>query len=154
ADHLIAQVQNLGNEESRLITDLKAKQKEAQLTQFLQQFYIAHAKIKGIGRNRKILLRSYGVETAADVEQKRIRQISGFGPVVAGSLIAWRKSIEQRFLFKPNQPISPADIAAIKAAVLKKKSQLETELRQSLAQLQTASNRTRSVRNSLQASAV
>src|SRR5262249_3505076 len=68
--------------------------------------------------------------------------------------IAWRKSIEKRFVFNPNQPISPADIAAIKAAVLKKKSQLESDLRQSLSGLQNASNGTRSIRNSLQASAV
>jgi len=46
------------------------------------------------------------------------------------------------------------DIAAIKAAVLKKKSQLESDLRQSLAGLQNASNGTRSIRNSLKASAV
>jgi hypothetical protein len=154
AESLITQAQSMGGEENRLIADLKAKQKEAQLRSFLQQFYIAYAKIRGIGRNRKILLRSYGVETAADVEQNRVQQISGFGPVVAGSLIAWRKSIEKRFVFNPNQPISPADIAAIKAAVLKKKSQLEGDLRQSLARLQNASNQTRSIRNSLQASAV
>jgi DNA-binding helix-hairpin-helix protein with protein kinase domain len=154
ADHLITQTQTLGGEESRLLAGLKAKQKEAQLTQFLQQFYIAHAKIKGIGRSRKIVLRSYGIETAADVAQNRIQQISGFGPVVEGTLIAWRKSIEKRFVFNPNQPISPADIAAIKAAVLKKKSQLESDLRQSLARLQNASNGTRSIRNSLKASAV
>src|SRR6266511_1329695 len=154
ADHLITQTQTLGGEESRLLAGLKAKQKEAQLTQFLQQFYIAQAKIKGIGRNRKIVLRSYGIETAADVAQNRIQQISGFGPVVEGTLIAWRKSIEKRFVFNPNQPISPADIAAIKAAVLKKKYQLESDLRQSLAGLQNASNGTRSIRNSLKASAV
>ena len=75
-------------------------------------------------------------------------------PVIEGTLIAWRKSIEKRFVFNPNQPISPADIAAIKAAVLKKKSQLESDMRQSLARLQNASNGTRSIRNSLQASAV
>jgi hypothetical protein len=154
AEHLITDTQSLGGEESRLLAGLKAKQQEAQLTQFLQQFYIRQAKIKGIGRNRQIVLRSYGIETAADVAQNRIQQISGFGPVVEGTLIAWRKSIEKRFMFKPNQPISPADIGAIKAAVLKKKSQLESDLRQSLAQLQNASNGTRSIRNSLQASAV
>jgi DNA-binding helix-hairpin-helix protein with protein kinase domain len=122
ANNLVTQAQSLGGEENRLLADLKTRQKEAQLTQFLQQFYIAHAKIKGIGRNRKIVLRSYGIETAADVDGNRIQQISGFGPAVAGTLIGWRKSIEKRFVFNPNQPINPAHIAAIKATVLKKKS--------------------------------
>ena len=122
--------------------------------QFLQQFYIAKATIKGIGRNRQIVLRSYGIETAADVQQSRIQQISGFGTVITGSLVAWRTSIERRFVFKQNQPISPIDIANIKNAIIRRKSELETKLRKSLANFERTSNEVRSVRNSLQAAAV
>jgi hypothetical protein len=99
------------------------------------------------------MLRSYGIETAADVQQHRIQQVSGFGPVIAGSLVAWRTSIERRFVFKPNQPLNPADVAAVKAAILKERSEIEIKLRQSLTRLERASNDTRSVRNSVQAAA-
>jgi hypothetical protein len=99
-------------------------------------------------------LRSYGIETAADIQRHRIEQINGFGPATAGSLIAWRLSIERRFVFRPNQPINPADIAAIRADIARRKRELESHLRQSLARLERASNETRSVRNSLHAAAV
>jgi DNA-binding helix-hairpin-helix protein with protein kinase domain len=117
--------------------------------EFLEQFYISKAKIKGIGRNRTIVLRSYGIETAADVQRHTILQINGFGPVIAGSLVAWRISIERRFVFKANEPLNPADVTAVRTAILKKKSELETKLQRSLARLERASNETRSMRNSL-----
>ena len=114
ADEVIRNSQNLGREEANQLADLKVKQREAQLQIFLQRFYIERAKIKGIGNTRKVMLRSYGIETAADVELHRVQAISGFGPVIAGNLVAWRRSVEKRFMFDPNQPINPTDIAAVK----------------------------------------
>ena len=147
-------MQGLGTEEAKQITDLKTRQRYAQLTTLLQRYYIGPAKIKGIGSSRKIMLRSYGIETAADVEQQRVEQISGFGPVIAGSLVARRKSIEQRFVFNANQPINPADIAAIKATISKKKADLEGKLRQSLAYLHKITNEIHAQRNSIKNVAV
>jgi hypothetical protein len=154
ANSFISQLQNLGSEENRRIADLKARQTDIQLNRFLEKFYISSAKIKNIGQNRKIVLRSYGIETAADVQRHSILQINGFGPVIAGSLVAWRTSIERRFVFKPNEPLNPADVSAVRSAILKEKSDLETKLRQSLTRLERTSNETRSIRNSLQAAAV
>jgi DNA-binding helix-hairpin-helix protein with protein kinase domain len=154
ADQLITELHNLGDEEARRISDLKARERDTQLMQFLQQFYIGKASIKGIGRNRKIILRAYGIETAADVEQHRIQQISGFGSVIAGNLVAWRKSIERKFVFKPNQPISPIELSNIKEAIKRKSSELDGKLRQSFSQLQRTSNEILAIRNSLQTAAV
>jgi DNA-binding helix-hairpin-helix protein with protein kinase domain len=153
ANGSISQLQNLGGEENRRIADLKTRQKDLQLNRFLEKFYISNAKIKGIGRNRTIVLRSYGIETAADVQGHAILQINGFGPVIAGSLVAWRTSIERKFVFKPNEPVNPADVTAVRVAILKERSELEAKLRQSLARLERASNETRSMRNSLLAAA-
>jgi DNA-binding helix-hairpin-helix protein with protein kinase domain len=154
ANTVISQLQNLGGEETRRIADLKVRQKDIQLHRFLEKFYISNAKIKNIGRNRKIVLRSYGIETAADVQRHAILQINGFGPVIAGSLVAWRTSIERKFIFKPNEPLNPADVSSVRSAILKEQSDLETNLRQCLTRLERASNETRSMRNSLQAAAV
>jgi DNA-binding helix-hairpin-helix protein with protein kinase domain len=154
ANTVILQLQNLGGEENRRIADLKARQRDIQLNRFLEKFYISSAKIKNIGRNRKIVLRSYGIETAADVQRHGILQINGFGPVIAGSLVAWRTSIERKFVFKPNEPLNPADVSSVRSAILKEKSDIETKLRQCLTRLERASNETRSMRNSLQSAAV
>ena len=122
ADDTIRQLQDLPNQERKELAELKQRQHEAQLIAFLEQFYIDHpsTKIKGVGSSRKIMLQSYGIETAADVQQSRIQQISGFGPVITGAIIAWRKSLERRFIFNPNQPIDPAAIAAVKARIAKR----------------------------------
>jgi hypothetical protein len=154
ANSFISHLQNLGGEENRRIADLKARQRDIQLNRFFEKFYISNAKIKNIGRNRTIILRSYGIETAADVQRHAILQINGFGPVIAGSLVAWRTSIERKFVFKPNEPLNPADVSGVRAAILKEKSDLKTKLRQCLTGLERASNETRSMRNSLQAAAV
>jgi hypothetical protein len=149
ADEVIRNSQNLGREEASQLADLKVKQREAQLQIFLQRFYIERAKIKGIGNTRKVMLRSYGIETAADVELHRVQAIRGFGPVIAGNLVAWRRSVEKRFMFDPNQPINPTDIAAVKTAIAKKGNVLETDLRQSLSELKRISGEINSVRNTL-----
>ena len=150
AEELIRSVNNLPTEESDQINGLKAKQRQAQLTTFLQRFYLDHAKIKGVGSTRKTVLRSYGIETAADVEMNKIQAISGFGPAIAGSLLAWRKSIERRFVFDPKQPISPADVARVKATIDQRKAFLEKQLRETLARLQKFSGEINAIRNSLQ----
>jgi DNA-binding helix-hairpin-helix protein with protein kinase domain len=150
----VRQLQNLGAEENARITQLGTKLKEAQLNRFLDNYQIAHARIKGLGTTRKATLRSYGVETAADVQPARIQQISGFGPSITGLLIAWRMSIERKFVFDPRQPINPADIAQIRADVARKKSALEASLQKALIDLRGASSETQTLRNSLKSSAV
>ncbi len=154
ADGLARQVQALPDEEASRLAGLTAKQRDLQLKRFLERFYIDSAKIKGIGNTRKVTLRSYGIETAADVERYRIERISGFGPAMVGALIGWRTSIERKFVFDPSQPVNPADITAIKSDIARKKADLEARLRQSVSQLQTVSDNTRNTRAALQANAV
>jgi hypothetical protein len=153
ADELARGFQNLGAEEARELSNLQAKARDAQLRTFLQRFYIDQAKIEGVGNARKIVLRSYGIETAADIDQRRIQAIKGFGPSIAGSIVAWRMSLERRFVFNPNQPLNPADVSAVKAAVANKRIDLEKKLRIALSQLEKRSSEILSLRNSLKSAA-
>ena len=139
ANECIRQFQSLGPEEAREITDLKLQQREQQLTRFLERFHIQHATIKGIANARKVTLISYGVETAADVSAQRIKRISGFGPSMTGTIVAWRISIERKFTFDPSQPIDPSHIASIKAKYAKRRVDVQAELRQWLAKLRSTS---------------
>ena len=79
--------------------------------------------------------------------------INPFGPSIAGSIVAWRTSLERRFVFNPNQPINPADITAVKVAIATKRIDLEKQLRASLAQIEKSSNETLGLRNSLKSAA-
>lgn len=154
ANECIKNFQNLGANETKRLADLKAQLRDRQLRRFLEQYYIERATIKGIGSARKIVLRSYGIETAADVSAHRIKNISGFGPAMTGAIVAWRLAIESRFSFNANQPINPADVAAIKSEFLKKRTDLHFELKQWLNKLRVASLQISQAREQIKAAAV
>jgi DNA-binding helix-hairpin-helix protein with protein kinase domain len=107
----------LPDEEKRRLQQLAQSKRDAQLTRFLAKYYIARAKIPKVGSARKATLASYGIETAADVVRRRIEGVPGFGPHLAAHLLAWRHAIEQRFKFKPNEPVSPADKKSVRSDI-------------------------------------
>ena len=142
----IRELGGLGSEEARKIADLSRKLRELQLHHFLDRFQIASAKLKGIGNSKKATLRSYGIETAADISRSSIEAISGFGPATSSLLLSWRNSLEKRFIFNPAQPLNPADVAQVKAQVAQRRSRLEQGLRARLSELQTISTEIRQTR--------
>ena len=136
AEGLINQVQGLAAEEQRELAALNGKRHETQMHRHLERYSIDHVKIKGIGNARKLTLKSYGIETAADVESRRILAIHGFGQSTASALLSWRQSAESHFKFNPNEPLNPEDIAAIRANFARRKADGEVRLRQAATQLQ------------------
>lgn len=90
----------LSKADSRLQAELRNADRtyrNHQLTKHLERIVIARASIDGIGPSRKALLASFGIETAADVEQNAIMRIAGFGPGLTDRLLSWRRSCEQEF---------------------------------------------------------
>lgn len=67
------------------------------LNDHLESYIIAHATIPDIKASRKAMLASFGVETAADVNEATVSQISGFGRHLTGRMLAWRRVCEQQF---------------------------------------------------------
>src|SRR5262249_25961961 len=70
----------------------------------------ARAAISGIGPAKTTTLASFGIESAADINQSAILAISGFGPATAEKLLDWRAMHEKRFVYNP-APL-PADAQA------------------------------------------
>lgn len=96
-----------------------------QLRQFLEQFDIAPASIKGIGPARKAALASFGIETAADCDRTMIYRVPGFGPSLASALIDWRDCCAVRFRFDPATGVPRADLDAMRI----KQQQVERSMR-------------------------
>lgn len=138
AESHIREYNELPKEESRLLAELAAKQRDMQLKQFLERYTLVNATIKGIGSGKKATLRSYGISTAADVARQRIVQIPGFGPVTAGQLVSWRSELERRFTFNPNLPIDPRDIVRVKSGISQKRASLEAALKGDLITIRTS----------------
>lgn len=52
---------------------------ERQKQRFLDTCFIDRATISGVGPAPKAALRSFGIETAADVSRNKVMQVRGFG---------------------------------------------------------------------------
>src|SRR5262245_6368090 len=84
------------------LQDLEAEARKNRLEEFLGQFEINDAEIKGINPTVKTVLISHGVETAADVSEiKKLKQIPSIGNLRARWLLDWRRDLEQKFVFDP-----------------------------------------------------
>jgi DNA-binding helix-hairpin-helix protein with protein kinase domain len=132
----LRQLSDLPNEEKREIQALEQRKRELQLNRHLDKFLIKKAQINKIGSARKTTLASYNIETAADIDRYKIESIPGFGPGLAAELLAWQRSIAAKFVFNPNEPTNPIDLAALKSKISAKKTAIEKFLRDNLTALQ------------------
>jgi DNA-binding helix-hairpin-helix protein with protein kinase domain len=109
---------------------------------YLDQFSVRHANISGIGPVKTATLISFGIETAADVNQSSVLRVPGFGNVMTDWLMDWRRRHESRFRY--NHTPNAQDIAEEKALRVKfasQKAKLEAIIRNGLNTLQTAKPR-------------
>ncbi|QBY56176.1 helix-hairpin-helix domain-containing protein [Cupriavidus oxalaticus] len=123
---------------SRMAADkqkLQSNVRDLQLRKYLDTFFIADHDIPGIGPTRKAILTSFGVESAADISWNRVKAIRGFGDRLTRDLLNWRRSLEAKFVFNPNQGLDPADIATLHKRYTLLKSQLETQMQAGPSQL-------------------
>lgn len=134
----------------RMLAELERDRERAQRQRFLDRFEIELAKIEGIGKGRKLTLASYGIETAADVTQGALAQVPGFGPKMQARMLAWRSSVEQRFVFDPKRHVDPRDTARVEQDVLAKKTQIEGRMGAALAELRQAHAQILSTRQHMQ----
>ncbi len=112
-------------EEQRRINGYQSARRTHQFHAFLDGFLISNAKIKGIGPAKLATLASFGVESAADVTEKTLERVPGFGPVNTGNLLTWRSTIEARFAYR-EQPTDAdrQEIARIRSEIQSRGAQL------------------------------
>lgn len=126
----------LPEEEKRALAALHDTARERQKQKFLERFFIDVASIPGVGPARKAALRSFGIETAADVTRRGVKQVKGFGDHLTQAVIDWKASCERRFVFRPNEAVTPADRQAVMAKVAAKRHRLESALTVGATELQ------------------
>lgn len=127
--------------EQKELSHLSSTARERQRQKYLEQFYIDKSDLPGIGPAKRAALQSFGIETAADVEWSRVRQIKGFGDVLTRTLVDWSKSHDRNFRFNPSKAITPADVHVVKNSIQTRKQQIEQQLRSGLIHLQQFSAR-------------
>jgi DNA-binding helix-hairpin-helix protein with protein kinase domain len=111
---------------------LEKDRERYQQEEFLQRYPIEHCTANSIGPQRKATLRSFGIETAWDIESTRILAISGFGQTYTDELLAWRSKLLAKFRFDPNKAVSPREreqlIAHHNQVMLESERHLESAL--------------------------
>jgi DNA-binding helix-hairpin-helix protein with protein kinase domain len=134
-DVLRSEYESLPARRQQKLHVLEAAQREQQLRKYLDRFRIDGTSIEGIGDGRITTLRSYGIETAADITQTQVMAVPGFGPTLTGNLLAWRRSVEKRFVFDPSRRVDPSDVARIDRDMTATQQRLEQDLRKGLSSL-------------------
>jgi DNA-binding helix-hairpin-helix protein with protein kinase domain len=109
---------------AKLESTANARQKE----KFLEGFFIDKADIPGIGPGRKATLRSFGIETAADVSWSKVSMVRGFGDSLTRAIVDWRAGIERRFVFNPMRAVTDQEKAAVRTKFSVRRAELAAKL--------------------------
>lgn len=127
---------------ARELMVMKSNRESRQRQAYLDRFSIRSANISGIGPAKTATLISFGIETAADVNQNAVLHVPGFGDVMTGKLVAWRRGHESRFKYDrtPNAQ-DVADERALRGRFAAEKAKLESTIRNGLGTLRNAKAR-------------
>jgi DNA-binding helix-hairpin-helix protein with protein kinase domain len=134
------EILDLPAERQRRLQRLQAERRQREQHRFLDSFRIVAGCVRGIGPEREAMLQSFGIETAADVSDAAVMKVPGFGPVLAGELIRWRRTIERRFVFDQAKGVDPLDLAALDRDLNALRVRLEQTLRGGADQLRRISS--------------
>jgi DNA-binding helix-hairpin-helix protein with protein kinase domain len=134
--------------ERRALEDLKAKidalasEREARLkalarlipeaeqrARYLGLFRIEDAGLHNLGPARCAVLRSWGIDTAAEVDAAKIAEIPGFGRNLTDRLVNWRWGREQNFKFMPLVIADPIEVQKLDRELAARRIRLMKELR-------------------------
>jgi DNA-binding helix-hairpin-helix protein with protein kinase domain len=127
-ERLRDEYQRLPEVEKIEIDNLRATAEARQKHEFLDRCFIDSATISGVGQAKKAALRSFGIETAADVTSSNVRRVKGFGDVLTRAVVDWKKSCERRFTFDPRRAVSENDKNAVRAKIAARKRVIEAAL--------------------------
>lgn len=127
---------NLYNLRGQEYEKLKLKVKEHQLEKYLERFRVFSADIDNIGPERKTMLLSYGIETAADVVKNKVMKVPGFGKALTAKVLDWRKQCETGFVFDDRKGVDLHDIAQLDQKINARRQQLEVSLKNAVPNLE------------------
>jgi DNA-binding helix-hairpin-helix protein with protein kinase domain len=113
AKGLHRRLKNLRAEHDSEVARLRSDKRTAQLELWLRRFLLVEHRIPKIGPVRLATLTSYGIETAAEVQEARIARIPGFGPGLIEVLLDWRASLQKRFRVDPREAMPANQIRAL-----------------------------------------
>lgn len=110
------------------LKQLEADVSERQLNEFLDQFEINEGQIKDIDLLTVSLLRSRGVQTAADITPENLKQVSDLTEPQAQQLLFWRAGAKRQFKFDSSRGVQVQDRLNVEREIDNLRMQLEHDL--------------------------
>lgn len=127
---------------NRDLSNLRLTRETRQRDAYLDQFPIRRAKIPGIGPAKTATLASFGIETAADVNDAAVRVVPGFGEAMTAKMMNWRRTHEARFRYNPASSASDVQAEnAVRSASAAKRADLQAKIHSGLSALQSGPQR-------------
>lgn len=100
-----------------------------QRARYLEQFRIEDAGLYNMGPARRAVLRSWGIETAAEIDEAKLADVPGFGRNLTDRLVNWRDGLERRFRFDPIAAADPLEVRKVDREIAVKRMELMRDLR-------------------------
>jgi DNA-binding helix-hairpin-helix protein with protein kinase domain len=111
--------------------------------QYLRTTFLIDHEIENIKVGRLQILASYGIETAYDVEEDRIRAIKGFGPALTSTLVKWKRDRLAEFRFDARTGVPEADLRSLALRYFQRQSTLLAELERKANELEGQADQAR-----------
>lgn len=109
---------------------------DEQRVRYLAQYRIEDARLHNIGAARCAVLRSWGIDTAADVDVVKISAIPGFGKNLTDKLLLWRENHEKGFTPSTAVVIDPLEVQKIDRDLASRRTRLMKELREYILEME------------------
>ncbi|HNX17267.1 MAG TPA: hypothetical protein PKM50_02945 [Methanoregula sp.] len=110
------------------LVQLQHTSRERQQKKFLENCFIDTLVTPPLTENQKAALRSFGIETAADITQNKIMSIPGFDKTLAQELMKWKKQQASRFVYDEKMGVSTVDVQVLVHTFQPKIRPIEREL--------------------------
>lgn len=122
--------------EARIRACAAVEPEEKQRSRYLASFRIEDAQLANLGSARCAVLRSWGIDTAADVDEAKIAEIPGFGKSLTDKLVVWRELKEKAF--EPNRVaiVDPLEVQRIERQLAARRTELMKDLRERISELE------------------
>ncbi|MDK9700713.1 MAG: hypothetical protein OEM52_11265 [bacterium] len=126
---------DLNNWMDRTKDEFKHHGKLRALQRYLSSFSLIDADLPEVPERQRVVLESFGVETALDVEWAKVYNIKGTTSVMATALLDWRNKLEEQFVYEERDQLEKEDELAYMQAYYNYRRQLESSITTSVQEL-------------------
>jgi DNA-binding helix-hairpin-helix protein with protein kinase domain len=107
---------------------LETQRRDLQLALHLERFTLERAPASVVGPGLRASLISSGIQHAGDCGEARLAAVPGCRAAQVRALVAWRRSLEQQFVYDPRSRVDVGELAHLEQTFVHQRLDLEMTL--------------------------